>query len=280
MIFVPSLRLASFLFFPFLLLTSASLWLGDWLRGDVLVYVSHGGEFHLSLLDFTTGVRLRISPSGYHPTWLPDGDRLIYTRGDGAYIYDLETGEEEFFATSAQNPSWSINGQVIFAAANELVIRDLATGSERRLIIISLASPQRPAFSPDGTHITFDVEQGSEIYLYDLATGVATNLTQVDGMDFAASWSPDGTQLTFTSRRAGAADIYVMDLATREVTNLTNTPDIEDYDSHWSPDGTRIVFSSDREGNTELIVIDLRTNIQTNITRNPNTRDFTADWMP
>ncbi|MBX3066591.1 MAG: PD40 domain-containing protein [Anaerolineae bacterium] len=43
------------------------------------------------------------------------------------------------------------------------------------------------------------------------------------------------------------SELYLMKADGSDVTNLTNTPDLADFDSAWSPDGTHIVFVSDRD---------------------------------
>lgn len=69
--------------------------------------------------------------------------------------------------------------------------------------------------------------------------------------------SPDGTKLAYISTRNNyVANVWVMDLATGEAKNLTNTADTagapteESPDGHfrpsWSPDSEWIAFSSDR----------------------------------
>ena len=40
----------------------------------------------------------------------------------------------------------------------------------------------------------------------------ATQLTTYPGEDFLAAWSPDGTQIAFTSSRSGNYDIWAMTL--------------------------------------------------------------------
>jgi TolB protein len=61
------------------------------------------------------------------------------------------------------------------------------------------------------------------------------------------SWSPDGKSVQFTSDRDGNYEIYMIDLQTRRVTRLTNSPG-NDAHASWSPDGKWLAFSSVRGG--------------------------------
>jgi hypothetical protein len=61
------------------------------------------------------------------------------------------------------------------------------------------------------------------------------------------AWSPDGTQIAFSSARGGNRDIYVMNTDGSGVTRLTDHPEVDDSPD-WSPDGEKIVFTSSRGG--------------------------------
>ncbi|MEM0010772.1 MAG: hypothetical protein QXT84_03645, partial [Candidatus Bathyarchaeia archaeon] len=60
------------------------------------------------------------------------------------------------------------------------------------------------------------------------------------------SWSPDGSKIAFNGYLQGfncPADIYVVDIDTKVITNLTNTPDIsENGPIVWSPDGAYLAY--------------------------------------
>ncbi len=55
------------------------------------------------------------------------------------------------------------------------------------------------------------------------------------------AWSPDATQIAFSSRREGSLDIYVMDADGTNTRRLTSTK-LDDQHPTWSPDGEHIVF--------------------------------------
>jgi hypothetical protein len=98
------------------------------------------------------------------------------------------------------------------------------------------------------------------------------------GMEYAVSWSPDGTRLTFEAHRDGNWEIYVTDIDGGNQINLTRNPA---YDSRpdWSPDGTKIAFYSDREEDWEVYVMDADGGNPTNLTMSDG-YDGRPSWSP
>ena len=68
------------------------------------------------------------------------------------------------------------------------------------------------------------------------------------------AWSPDGTQMAFTSNRDGNPELYVMDADGTNVLRLTTHPGI-DTTPTWSPQGHQVAFTSDRTGSPQIYVI-------------------------
>lgn len=69
---------------------------------------------------------------------------------------------------------------------------------------------QNPSLSPDGRRFTFTkFDRGAlNVWVYDLPSGPATQLT-FESNNFFPLWTPpDGDMLTFTSFRAGPFDVY------------------------------------------------------------------------
>jgi dipeptidyl aminopeptidase/acylaminoacyl peptidase len=70
-----------------------------------------------------------------------------------------------------------------------------------------------------------------------------TRLTNGDWDDITPAPSPDGTKIAFASNRLGHWDLFLMDLASGELTRLTDTPEYEGAPT-WSPDGTFLAYET------------------------------------
>ena len=146
------------------------------------------------------------------------------------------------------------------------------------LLMVCVEAQARIAFSS-----TRDGD--AEIYVMDTDGGNQQNLTNNPHADVSPSWSPDGKQIAFMSRRDGHVidgfptyEIYAMDADGDNPQNLTNDPH-DDMSPSWSPDGKRIVFMSRRDGNYEIYVMDADGSNPQNLTNNPlNDRD--PSWSP
>lgn len=93
-----------------------------------------------------------------------------------------------------------------------------------------------------------NVDAGSDAYIF-----------YNDYYDTNPVWSPDGSQIAFTSNRDGDNDIYIMDANGENLKNITLDPSPQltslmyiidksnDGWPAWSPDGNLIAFSSGRD---------------------------------
>jgi TolB protein len=100
-----------------------------------------------------------------------------------------------------------------------------------------------PAWSPDGTKITFSRFTGRryQIFVMDPDGSDASRLTRGEGSASDATWSPDGTRIAFT-RCKGTCDVYVMNADGTGERRLTHGEQPGEESPTWSPDGRRIAF--------------------------------------
>jgi len=77
--------------------------------------------------------------------------------------------------------------------------------------------------------------------------------------------SPDGRKVAFAALQGGVGDLFVVDLETREVTNLTKDA-FADSGPTWAPDGRSIVYVARVSGSEKLFRLDVATGQKTQLT--------------
>ncbi|HEY0960984.1 MAG TPA: Tol-Pal system beta propeller repeat protein TolB [Pseudomonadales bacterium] len=103
----------------------------------------------------------------------------------------------------------------------------------------------------------------------DTVTNYQLNMSDADGARaqvllesqqpiMSPTWSPDATQISYSSFESGRPAIFVQTLATGERIQLTDFP-MQNASPVWSPDGTRMAMVLSKDGNADVYVMDLRT---------------------
>jgi len=95
---------------------------------------------------------------------------------------------------------------------------------------------------PDGSTIIFDLL--GDLYVLPIAGGEATRLTSGAAYDFQARFSPDGTQILFTSDRGGISTVWTADYEDAVLSNYKNINDGSTRTfggANWTPDGDWIM---------------------------------------
>ena len=76
------------------------------------------------------------------------------------------------------------------------------------------------SFSPDGKYIVYDLmEKGNrDLFVYSIATGEKTRLTDSPAKDGDAKWSRDGKYILFSSNRRGSWDLWAVPVQNAKTT--------------------------------------------------------------
>ncbi|MDG6244143.1 MAG: DUF5050 domain-containing protein [Methanolobus sp.] len=151
--------------------------------------------------------------------------------------------------TNANHPSWSPDGSKIVYAANQAIWIMNSDGSGQKKLYDGMSWKGDPEFNENGTKIYFAMVSKNaysaryiSIHVMDTDGGNSFKLTGTSDCR-AASVSPDGRKLVYTSRASGNYDIWTMDIDGTGRSRLTDAPGDESSPS-WSPDGKSIVYSS------------------------------------
>jgi Tol biopolymer transport system component len=211
------------------------------------------------------GAERRISTRGRAdaPSWGPGGQIVHHvTEGQSARL-ELDgkplTGTENAFAF---RPSWtsatdffyvsdgrirkrSLNGGEAQTVAFQATLQVTRPSYTRRKRDFDSSAPRRalgivkPVLSPDASQVAFAAL--GDIYLMPVG-GKPVNLTRDAFLDTEPAWSPDGTQLAYSSDKGGKLlQLYVRDVRSGRERQLT-TLDTQPMGAAWSPDGKRIAF--------------------------------------
>ena len=121
---------------------------------------------------------------------------------------------------------------------NELKLSDISE---------SPAGEFQPRWSPDGTRVVFATSDKSGLASYWIVGhegGEPEKVVSKDGRGKDPSWSPDGRCFAFSGSEATDNELYDLKMwcEGEGVTNITNTPDVDERDPDWSPEGDRILY--------------------------------------
>jgi TolB protein len=189
------------------------------------------------------------------PAWSPDGSKLAYVSFEKSkpviFEQTLKTGARRAVASfrgSNSAPAWSPDGSRLVVALSreggtQLYSIALATGQATR-ITNTAGIDTEPAFSRDGQWIYFTSDRGGspQIYRMPAGGGSAQRVTFDGNYNVSARPSPDGRTLAFITRRDGGFRVATLDLATRQVTVLTDSQ--RDESPTFAPNGQMILYAT------------------------------------
>ncbi|HEX8251316.1 MAG TPA: protein kinase [Pyrinomonadaceae bacterium] len=165
--------------------------------GKSIVFRSERSPSGIYVMEETGENSRRISDSGFHPSWSPDGKKVVVSDKAAAihtvhtvpnstlWTIDVATGNKQQIETKgdAIMPNWSPNGDRIafwFVANGKLgeIATIPAAGGEPVVIASDEASDWNPVWSPDGKYLYFASDRLGNMSLWRVAIDEKTGVAQ------------------------------------------------------------------------------------------------------
>ncbi len=182
--------------------------------------------------------------------------RLAIMDQDGANVRFLSKGND-LVLTPRFSPSRQEITYMSFAGGQPRVyLLQLETG-QREIVGNFPGMTFAPRFSPDGQKVIMSLgrdDGNSNIYTLDLRSRTTTRLTSSNAIDTSPSYSPDGSQIVFTSDRGGRTQIYGMN-ADGSNQRRVSFGDGTYSTPVWSPRGDLIAFTKQSGGRFSIGVM-------------------------
>jgi Tol biopolymer transport system component len=235
--------------------------IGGKLLDETIIYEAGGVNRYLDIYMLHLPSRISVNLTRHpatddYPTISPDGSKIAFISDrdqphKNIFILDIQTGTLTNITNGACIPTcwipkWSPDGtKVTFSTYtvgrlyHQIHVKDLLHNS---LSVLERARGYDYlwSWSPDGNR--FIAELNGKTYIVDIGSG---RLQKFRGS--MPVWTKDSNLITYTSTESGNYDLYMMNVATGEATQLTNSLS-QDFIPNSSPDGKRILYVSDQGG--------------------------------
>ncbi len=245
---------------------------GKWLAYTVgtTMLKEEKGESQIWMIPAAGGEAIPMTMKGSSagsPRWSPDGKYLSFTasRGENArtqvWALNRQGGEAQQLTEvkqGIQGYEWSPDGKRLLLLVQDPSPEELQREKDEEAGVRPARPRTQPPWVVDRQQFKQDFQgyldrRRTHLYVFDLASKKLTQITSGDFNDGQPAWSPDGTQIVFTSNRGANpdgdfnSDLWLVSADNTDMgktlLKLTTNPGPDD-NPQWSPDGKNIVYET------------------------------------
>ncbi len=194
-----------------------------------------------------------------NPVGSPDGNQIAFNTEEILYVMNADGSDLKQLSDSktlGARPIWSPDGkQIAFEWRDKLLTQDWQIGvikpdGSNIRILTTRDSNREPAWSYDGTKLTFTSQRGDDTFELHTISADGSNETKLIGplpLLESPSWSPDGNEIIFDGIDYQRRDIYSIKADGSDLKNLTKNLPGSSKLATWSPDGRYLAFKTDTD---------------------------------
>ncbi len=272
-----------------------------------------------NLIQLTDDKTISVSPS-----WAPDAKSITYTQYDWVYSgktrkkgtvlkrHSLSTGRRNVLSSREgmnSGASWKPDGTRIavtlsFTGRPELYLLDPSSpqtpeplsrniqwqkiGGGFQPSNVNLLFEVEPSWSPDGKSMVISSARSRHpmIYVIDMATKIARQLTFAGIYNASPAWSTKGDKIIFAAQRLeeGNFDLYLIDPDGNNLNRLTvgdraGRKKVNSENPSWAPTGRHIAYSSNEGGKYSVYIMTTDGAVTRKISP-PGQQCMTPSWGP
>jgi TolB protein len=251
--------------------------------------------------DGSSQINLSNNPkTDYGFSWSYDSKKILfYTNRDGndeIYVMNSNGTEQTNLTNHSSNdriPSYSSdNSKIAFVSDRNHKNGDIYIMDSEGKNVVQITDndyfEESPSFSNNSRKLLFtrDIKNpndstsvsNGEIFAIDLKSKKETQLTNKNGYDSGAVFSPNGKKIAFYGydKNKKFYDIYLMNPDGSQLEKLTDD-EMEDYSPTWSPDGNWLAFTRGNSKNYDIWIMNINTKEMKRLTDQPK-RDESPFW--
>ncbi len=246
-------------------------------RRQALFIEDDGTTSDLWLVDLDAGAPERLTtgrdPAPYwediEPRLSPDGSKVAYGEAGHIWLAPTEGGPPRHLV-EGKSPVWIDDDYLIVSVERGRSTRLAAVNTyfldawPRELAFaLGYGDEGEAAVSPDRSEVAYtftprDDLNRSEIRVAPIVPGEERTLTGTPKMhDRSPRWSPDGSQILYSSERSGFYELHLVNADGSADRQLTSAG-ADHSEADWHPDGTRILAVRCRSNRFDLVIVDAK----------------------